>query len=101
MKDYDPNRCFGKHTIELTFQQWEFERKFEVEVRGNCKGFSIIESAILNLSDKLYEEQGRDITLSLFDDQGNELEDTFEADDIEEELKDILVKAEILDFTGE
>ena len=101
MKEYDPNRHFGEHTVELTFQQWEFELKRRVKVKGNCKGFTIIESAILNLADKLYEEQGRYINLILSDLQGNELETTFEVDDVEEELKDILVKAEILDFKKE
>lgn len=101
MKEYDPNRHFGEHTVELTFQQWEFKLKRQVKVKGNCKGLTIIESAILNLADEWYEEQGRDITLSLFDDQGNELETTFEVDAIEEELQDILVKAEILGFINE
>lgn len=98
MKNYDPNARFGTHIVELTFQQWDHKLTVEVPVGGNCKGMSIIEAAIYNFHEKLYDEQGEYPFIIMFDEEGNELETGFED---EEELKDMLVSARILSFTRE
>lgn len=38
MKEYNLNNRFGKHLVQLTFQQWTYQLKVEVIVGGNCKG---------------------------------------------------------------
>ena len=106
MENYDPNNCFGMHTVELTFQSWDYKLVVSQKVGGNCKGFTILEAALQAYGDKLYEEQGENPTLILTDDEGNTLETeaftTCDGDDdepdIEEFLSEMLVKAEIIDF---
>ena len=98
MKNYDPNARFGIHIVELTFQQWEYRLIVEVPVGGNCKGMSIIEHAIYNFDQHLYNEQGEYPVIVMLDEEGNELETGIED---EEELKDMLVSARILSFTKE
>lgn len=62
MKTYDPNIHWAEHTVEVVFQQWTYQRKVRVPMRGNCRGMSIIEScvgsAISMLTEQL-EETGR------------------------------------------
>ena len=65
MATYDPNIRWAKHEVEITYQSWEYAAVATVSVRGNCKGFSIIESALSMHADKLYEDQGENTELTL------------------------------------
>lgn len=58
MKTYDPNTFWSIHTVEITYQQWDYTATELVTVRGNCKGFSILQSAIQSHADDLYEKHG-------------------------------------------
>jgi len=98
MKNYDPNNRFGVHLVQLTFQQWKYKFTVEVTVRGNCKGMDILNSAVDNFFNDLYESQGEYPELVMQDEEGNELETGMED---EEELKEMLVEAKILSFTKE
>ena len=103
MKNYDPNNRFGKHLVELTFQQWEYKLTVEITVGGNCKGLSIIQYAVERFLDSQYREVGDDaeyITLIMTSDSGDQLETMLDVND-DEELKDMLVSARILNFTKE
>ena len=46
MKTYDPNIRWAKHTVEITYQQWEYTMKYSVELKGNVKGSEIMKYAI-------------------------------------------------------
>ena len=106
IKNYDPNIRRGTHVWQFTFQIWDYALSVTQSVGGNCRGFSTLESAIDSLVDKLYEEQGEypEIVLTKFNVETQEedhLEVTLGEDDvydIEEELKDMLVKAELVSF---
>lgn len=106
IKNYDPNIRRGTHVWEFTFQIWDYTLKVTQSVGGNCRGLSTLESALDSLVDKLYDEQGEypEIFLTKFNEETQEedqLEVTLGGDDgydIEEELKDMLVKAELVSF---
>lgn len=65
MKDYDPNINWAIHTVEITYQQWDYTTTATVTVKGNCKGRHILDSAIQMHSDDLYEKYGDDVELIL------------------------------------
>lgn len=98
MKNYDPNNGFGTHLVQLTFQQWEYKLTVEVPIGGNCKGLSIIDSAVGSFDHKLYREQGEFPCITLKNAEGEELETDIED---EEDLKNMLVEAKILSFKSE
>lgn len=99
MKNYDPNIMWGTHTIEVTLQQWEYKGKITTEIGGNCRGFSILESAKdeinqksrSNCKFKIIEDS---FCCELKDNKGNELEIEDELDN----LDNYIVKIEIIDF---
>lgn len=98
MKEYNLNNRFGKHLVQLTFQQWTYQLKVEVPVGGNCKGLGVLNYALDNFYVHLYDIQGEYPKLIMKDEDGNELEITIEDDN---DLKEILVEAKILSFTKE
>lgn len=57
---YDPNISWARHTIELTFMQWDYSLKVQVEILGNTKGSSLLDSAIYRYHDTLMEEASED-----------------------------------------
>lgn len=58
MKAYDPNSYWSTHTVEITFQQWDYTATETVTVRGTCMGYSILRSALQNHAADLYERHG-------------------------------------------
>ena len=98
MKNYDPNNGFGMHTVELVFQQWGYKYSIDVYVKGNCKGFSIIQAALDSFFDELYNTQGEHPVLYFTDEDGKSLEYDVDLDD-DEDFRNALVSAKILGFT--
>lgn len=100
---YDPNNFFGKTKWLLTFKAWEYELTVEREVGGNCKGLTILESIIDLFLDDYYDEDSETYKHLIFKDkEGNVLEHDLNEDyDPVEELKDLLVKAEMISFEKE
>lgn len=100
---YDPNNQFGKTKWRLTFKAWEYELTIEQTVGGNCKGLSTLESVIDSFLDDYYDKDSETYKTLIFKDkEGNELEyDLSEEYDPEEELKDLLVKSEMISFEKE
>jgi hypothetical protein len=94
---YDPNIRWAKHTVEITYQMWDYSGTFEVSIRGNCRGFSILDNAIEHHSDELYRKQGESAVLTLKRpaDDGNG-EDTLECDADENSLQDMCVGLRIV-----
>lgn len=106
--NYDPNYCFGEHTVSVTIQQWQYKGTIKVKVHGNCKGMSVMD----NISESIYdqantlesdcefvvlEEDGEEPWFSaiLYDSDGNKLDTT----DLFDSLEDLIVAIEIIDFT--
>lgn len=99
MKNYDPNIKWGIHTVEITLQLWDYKGKITTEIGGNCKGFSILESAKDEINEnaksnckfKIIDDWFR---CELKDDRGDELEVEDELDNLDNHI----VKIEIIDF---
>jgi hypothetical protein len=54
--EYDPNIHWARHTIELTFMQWNYCIKIQTEILGNVTGADLFEGAVRNCFDKLYDQ---------------------------------------------
>ena len=95
LQNYDPNITWARHTFELTFMQWDYSLKMTVEVRGNCRGAVLIDSAIDCAFYELYddEEDNAVIVLTRPADHGVG-DDTLEVTlDWQGELKSLCVSA--------
>jgi hypothetical protein len=107
MKLYPTDTRWGKHTVKLTWQIDDFKAEGIFLLGGNCKGGSILESAIDSIEDgdfepdMSYEENqkhfvvngdGYLVEVKLFDKDGNET--SFDADF----FYDFLVGVEIIKF---
>jgi hypothetical protein len=105
--NYDPNITWGIHKVKITLQQWDHKGTVVAEVKGNCKGRSVLESAI-----ELYEENIVETDCNFkFIDNGeaegfhcelkNDSGGTLEIDEEWDELEDLIVGVEIIDFNLE
>jgi len=97
LQNYDPNITWSRHTFELIFMQWDYSLKIEVEVNGNCRGATLIDSAVLTAFDDLYDMDECNAVIVLKrpaeDENGDDtLEVTIEDDD---ELRSLCVSARI------
>lgn len=45
MKKYDINIDYGKATLEVTIQNWQYKGHYRIEIQGNIKGSSMLEAA--------------------------------------------------------
>lgn len=103
MKEYSPNYSHGKHTVEITLQSWEYKGKIIRKIGGNCKGFSILETATEIYE---YDKYKSDCELKIEDDWfscvlKNEAGDTLEMDDELDNLGRYITKVEIVNFEEE
>ena len=95
LQTYDPNITWARHTVELTFMQWDYSLTVEVEVGGNCRGYDLLEGAINVAFGELYDDDEDDavIVLRRPAEDGNR-EDTLEVTiDGTDELKSHCVSA--------
>jgi hypothetical protein len=104
MKTYDPNIRWAMHTVEITYQMWEYTLTAVVTVTGNCRGKSILETAIGIHADEIYEQQGDNVELALSgpgkeDGDKDELLTSPEDDDIESWLESMCVGLKIVSHT--
>lgn len=100
MKTYDPNMVWAVQAVRLTYQMWDYSAEFEVLIRGNCKGASVLKAGISRHADQLYDEQGEYAVLVLKRpaEDGNG-EDTLECDADEESLEEMCIGARITSQT--
>ena len=103
LKNYVASGNFGKHTIRLTLMEHDYTGHVTFDVFGNCYGASILEIA----SDSMEEPERfeSDCQLECYDDgtmysvvlsNGTE---TRSYEDLEyEELRDMIVAVEIIDY---
>jgi hypothetical protein len=93
---YDPNIIWSRHTLELTFMQWDYSLNIEVDVCGNCKGASLFGTAIAVAFEDLWDddEQNAQIILRRPSEDG---EDTLEVDlEDESELEKLCIAIRIV-----
>lgn len=83
--NYDPNIRFSRQAVLLKLQSWDYIGTAEVVIGGNCKGASVIHSAISEWLDETEE-----VTLS------KETEDEIETLLVEDDLADLIVGVEII-----
>ena len=101
MKNYNPNYMWGTHTVKITLQQWNYKGELIVEIGGNCKGFSILESSKDSInkeetynSNCKFQIEDNWFYCILKAEDGDELDVEDELDNLE----DYIVKIEIIDF---
>lgn len=52
--NYNPDVSMkDRQKVKLVFARWDYRVEFEEEVRGNCRGLTIVESAIETVCDQL------------------------------------------------
>ena len=101
MKNYDPNITCGIHTIRITLQKWDYVGHIIQKINGNCKGRTIIDFDFEcedefpdNDCGLAYIEAGDYFFCVLKNESGDRLQGTYDA----EEMNDMIVAIEILDF---
>ena len=105
---YSPNTRWGKQHVEVVFQLWAHRVTHVVQVGGNCRGLTILENAVDQVLDKLWEEadvrvkKGEThepvLRMILIDRTGTELETEDDEQREEEWLKDMVVSAKIVGY---
>lgn len=60
---YDPNIHWARHTVEITYMQWDYRCTVLIEILGNCRGATLFSSAIARHAEQLYEQSGEDAEL--------------------------------------
>ena len=104
IKEYDPNIRWSRHTVELTFMQWNYSTTVEVDITGNCTGASLFKSAIEAAFDEIYddEDQIAVIILKRPSEEEDGEEDTLEVNfEDSYELADICVSAKFVNHIKE
>ena len=100
--EYSPNIAWGKQRVEIVLMQWAYSKKVEVEIGGNCTGFSVLDVAIDNFYDSLLPE-GTDDEVSgrivLTNENGDTLECSDDDDLGDEWLKNMVVSVQIVAYT--
>lgn len=85
---YDPNIRWAVHTVEITYQAWDYTTTAQVTVKGNCRGMDILKSAVDNHADRLFKEQGDYPTLVLTRPGKPDADGTCELDTLETSPED-------------
>lgn len=104
MKNYNPNIYRGIHTVKITLQTWEYKGHIIKKIGGNCKGRNILDFDFECEDDfpdndcqmKYYEDDDC-FTCVLKDENGN----TMRCDGDAEEMNNMIVGVEIIDFRKE
>lgn len=79
LQSYDPNITWADHTVEITYQLWDYAKTVEVRVSGNCRGFDILESAFAQHAEGTeFDSDDPEIILSRPAEDGSDEPDTLE-----------------------
>lgn len=104
MKNYNPNIYRGIHTVKITLQTLEYKGHIIKKIWGNCKGRNILDFDFECEDDfpdndcqmKYYKDDDY-FTCVLKDENG----DTMSCDGDAEEMNNMIVGVEIIDFRKE
>lgn len=100
--DYDPNLIAwpkkAAFEVKLTFGEWRYRAAMQITVRGNVRGFDVIEAAVEYAYEKLRGDADF-ATLSMEDSDGNILISEDDEGGEDEWLKEKLIGAEIIAAT--
>lgn len=72
MKNYDPNIRWGKHTVKVSFQRWDYKGFVMFRKGGNCKGLDVLAWDEDDLYDQPLIDNPVGFGLLSEDDEGNE-----------------------------
>ena len=105
MKEYNPNIRWGTHTIEVTFQQYDYTGKLSYEVGGNTKGAAHFEDVADHISwaerfvenNVKFETDGEWFSVTLV----NEVDEELLVEDELDFLEDLIVGVKIISFSEE
>lgn len=108
MKNYDINIYWGRATLEITIQSWDFKGHYKIEQEGNIKGADFLENAFetewlenrdIKWNDcKLEVQENFDGDMIFTAELENEKGDILAFDGTMEELKDYIVGVQITDY---
>lgn len=102
---YSPNLEWGKQHVEIVLRQWDYSAAHTVDIGGNCLGFSIMETAVGALFDRLANEaegggeEGPIVRVTLTNPKGETLLCTDDDDLGEEWLGKMVVSVAIVGWT--
>jgi hypothetical protein len=100
MNSYNPSGD-GIHKVRVTFQFEKYKLVKEIEIGGNCAGFSIMDDAVNTVVDELFDENTEKyLTLWLTADDGSECEWLIDPED-DETLINAVVSVEIIGWERE
>ncbi len=105
MKNYDPNIYWGKHTIKVTFQCWDYKGYVTYQIGGNAKGVGVLHIDLYDLSGTTFLDNNARLRDSgegwyqmyLTNEEGEELE----VEEEWEEIESSIVGVEIIDYAKE
>lgn len=104
MKNYDPNITKGVHVVRITLQIWDYIGHIVRKVRGNCRGKHVMDFDFYeedefpdNDCHLIYHEDTDYFSCVLKNEKGDELQGEYDAD----EMNDMIVAVEIVDFAEE
>ncbi|WP_283683291.1 DUF5406 family protein [Parablautia sp. Marseille-Q6255] len=102
MKKYDPNIDSGVHTVKITLQAWDYVGHIIQKIKGNCKGKQILDFDFEcenefpdNDCQLTYDEDYGTFNCVLVNEKGDTLKCACDA----EEMNNMIVGVEIIDFT--
>lgn len=102
---YDPNIAFGVHTIRFTLMQWNYVGHIAVKIQGNCKGAALLEPCYIVETDEEDVQYFVENDCKFVIEDGvfstelrNKMGQTLEVEDFLEELENLIVGIEIVDF---
>lgn len=107
MKNYDPNIRWGKHTVKVFFQRWDYKGFVTFRKGGNCKGLDVLALDEDDLYDQPLIDNPVGFGLLSEGDEGNEwfkmtltsdTGDELSVEDAWSYLSEYIVGIEIIDF---
>ncbi|HGF7570089.1 TPA: DUF5406 family protein [Enterococcus hirae] len=110
MKNYDPNIRWGKHTVKVSFQRWDYKGFVTFRKGGNCKGLDVLALDEDDLYDQPLIDNPVGFGLLSEDDEGNEWfkmtltndkGDELSVEDAWSYLSEYIVGIEIIDFVAD
>ena len=101
--DFDPNFRYTKQRVKVTFGMWKYRATRITTIGGNCTGITVIDSAVESIAEELiesFDEKDDEVFMTMVDGR-KELRCEPEDECVEDWLKNMVVKAEIISYEKE